>query len=440
MRGIKLGLALSLCSVVLQTQGIGRPTILPAPTGTLGIGRVTYHWLDSSRAEFLESTATSRRELMVDVWYPAGREVRRPRAPYLPGLPHLRRLLSDSVLRRHFAPAYAPVEAGLVRTHATEGTAARCPAGRCPLLIFSHGGGVDRSFYSSQYEDLASNGYIVAVIAHTYDTHLVVFPDGRAIPSAPAPRDTLPPDSTLPRWRRDLQRELRSQAYLRRVIDVEVGDIRYVMDQMSRYARDARLRAPFLRQVDLKRIGALGHSAGGEAAAFACQVDGRLKACLNQDGVMHNLPFTRDAAGRTMNQPFMYIGRAYTPSRLSDDQLASMEMTRLEADSLFRAIAAGQDDLLSDIPAGAYRITLKTPGISHMSFSDEPLVEADGDSAKTANALLALRMVETYSRAFFDRTLVGRTTTPLDRPTGTDSVTVTVDRFSPSSRPRLSPR
>jgi len=136
----------------------------------------------------------------------------------------------------------------------------------------------------------------------------------------------------------------------------------------------------------------------------------------------------------------MYIGRAYTPSRLSDDQLASMEMTRREADSLFRAIASGQDDLLSDMPAGAYRITLKTPGITHMSFSDEPLVEADGDSAKTANALLALRMVETYSRAFFDRTLVGRTTTPLDRPTGTDSVTVTVDRFSPSSRPRLSPR
>jgi hypothetical protein len=237
-----------------------------------------------------------------------------------------------------------------------------------------------------------------------------------------------------------LQRELRSQAYLRRVIDVEVGDIRYVIDQMSRYTRDARLRAPFLRQVDLKRIGALGHSAGGEAAAFACQVDGRLKACLNQDGVMHNRPFTRDAAGQTMNQPFMYIGRAYTPPRLSDGQLASMEMTRFEADSLFRAIRAGQDDLLSDMPAGAYRITLKTPGITHMSFSDEPLIEAGGDSAKTANGLLSLRMIEIYSRAFFDRTLLGRTTTALDRPTGADSASVTVVRFSPSSTPRLSPK
>src|SRR5260370_27504443 len=136
---------------------------------------------------------------------------------------------------------------------------------------------------------------------------------------------------------------------------------------MSRYARDARPRAPFRRQVDLKRIGALGHSAGGEAAAFACQVDGRLKACLNQDGVMHNLPFTRDAVGRTMNQPFMYIGRAYTPSRLSDDQLASMAMTPREPDSLFRAIASRQDDLLSDMPPVAHRLTLNTPRTTHLT-------------------------------------------------------------------------
>ncbi len=201
MHGIKLGLALSLGCTVLQAQEFGSPDILPSPTGSLGIGRVTYHWLDSSRAEFLESNATSRRELMVDVWYPAGREVSWPRAPYLPDLLHLQRLLGDSVLRRQFAPAYALVEAGRLRTHAIEGTAARCPAGGCPLLIFSHGGGVDRSFYSSQYEDLASNGYIVAVIAHTYDTHLVVFPDGRAVPSAPPARDTLPPDGrTRTRW------------------------------------------------------------------------------------------------------------------------------------------------------------------------------------------------------------------------------------------------
>src|SRR5207302_5064302 len=173
------------------------------------------------RAEFLFTDVKARREVMVDVWYPARRVKETLGAPYLPDLPRLQRVLGDSALRREFAPASAAIEAGLLRSHATVGALPTCPTRGCPLLIFSHGGGVDRSFYSSQYEDLASHGYIVAVIAHTYDTHLVVFPDGRAVPSAPQPRDTVPPDSTLPRWRRDLQRELRSQAYLRRVIDVE---------------------------------------------------------------------------------------------------------------------------------------------------------------------------------------------------------------------------
>ena len=223
------------------------------------------------------------------------------------------------------------------------------------------------------------------------------------------------------------------------MIGVEVADIRFVIDQLTRYAHDVRLRAPFARKLDLTRIGALGHSAGGEAAAFACQVEARIKACLNQDGVMNNLPFSRDASGMTMNQPFMYFGRIsdYRRPQLSDQQLASMEMTRAEADSLFRAIAAAQDDLLSDMPGGAYRVRLKVPGATHMSFSDQPLIEGAGDSVKTANARLALAITRTYTRAFFDRSLLGRTQTPLDGAVAFDSALVDVKRFVPTAvRPR----
>ena len=433
---ITAGLFLLLSPTEPQVQSVGCPPLLPCPTGAFGIGRVTYHWVDSSRAAFLDPQAGPRRELIIDVWYPAGRGVGLPRAPYLPDLAHLMHVLGDSVLRSEFAPAYAAMESGVLQTHAGEGTPATCPTGGCPLLIFSHGGGVDRSSYTSQYEDLASHGYLVAAIAHTYDTHLVVLPDGRVVRAAPAFCDTLPVDSILPRWRRELERESRSQAYLRRVIAVEVADIRFAIDQLNRYTHDPRLRAPFLRKLDLTRIGALGHSSGGEAAALACQVDARLKACLNQDGVMHNLPFARDAAGRTMRQPFMYIGRTIA-RRLSDAQLAWMEMTRAEADSLFHTIAAGQDDLLSDLPGGAYRVRLTVPGVTHMSFSDEPLIEGAGDSVKTANARLALAIIERYTRAFFDKSLLGHTQTLLDSAVVFDPALVEVERFGPTvARPR----
>ena len=414
-------------------QGPGASNLLPPPTGPSVIGRITYHWVDSSRAEFLQEDAPGRRELIVDVWYPAGPEPARPVATYLPDLGTLRAAIADSLMLRHFAPAYAAMEAGRLTTHAVEASRAQCPPDGCPVLVFSHGGGVDRSFYTAQYEDFASHGYLVAAVAHTFDTHVVVFPDGRVITAAPARPDTMALDRSIPAWRHQLERERRSEAYVQRIIQVEADDIRFVIDQLTRYAYDPALGAPFFRRANLNAIGALGHSAGGEAAARACQLDARIRACLNQDGVMHNLPFARDTAGRTMKQPFMYISREYKRPPLSDSQLSVMEMTRAQADSVFHAIATGQDELLADMPAGAYRVTLTVPGMTHMSFSDEPLIEASGDSVKTANALLALRIVGTYSRAFFDHTLFGKPASALGHPNPADSAFVRVERFRPKS-------
>jgi hypothetical protein len=57
---------------------------------------------------------------------------------------------------------------------------------------------------------------------------------------------------------------------------------------------------------------------------------------------------------------------------------------------------------------------------------DLPLLGATGDSA--AEALLNLRIVRTYTRAFFDRCLLGLRATALDapRPLAAD---VTLERF-----------
>lgn len=399
-------------------------TILPAPTGSLRVGRVTRYWADSSRAEFLDPRAAPRRELMVDVWYPAPRAARGETAPYLPLLPTLRRVANDSLMRRRYRPAYAAMEAGRLAIHAIEDAPAQCPRGGCPVLIFAHGGGVDRSSYTAQFEDLASHGYVIASIAHTFDTHAVVFPDGRVVRNKPAPPDTLPDDPALPVWRREMAREERSQAYVRSLVAVAAADIRFVLDRLG-----SDRGAPFSRQLDLKRAGALGHSVGGEAAALTCQLDSRFKACLNQDGAMHNLPFSRNSAGKTMRQPFMYFTRFNPRPDAPDSVLAAMEISRAQMDSLINDIAAGPYRLLRDVPSGAYLVTLMIPNASHMAFSDEPLIEARDDSANAASALVALRIVNRYTRAFFDHTLLGRRDTPLDRPPPSDSAFVRVEVF-----------
>jgi predicted dienelactone hydrolase len=404
------------------------PNLLPLPTGSWHVGRITYDWVDSTRAPFLDSTETGHREVLVDVWYPT--TTREGSAPYLPNIADFRVAMSDSVARWRFSPEYAAIESGALRTRATEGAPVQCPSGGCPLLVFSHGGGVDRSLYTAQYEDLASHGYIVAAVAHTGDTHRVVFPGGRSIgATALAPVPEPPEWKSMPAWRRGFAQSVARANQGRRVLRVEAADIRFVIDRMTRLG--VASGSAFASKVDVTRVGALGHSAGGMAAALACQLDARIRACLNQDGAMANLPFDRDAAGRTMPQPFMYITRTYVRPVDSDSALTVLEMTRAENDSLLNSLQFRPDALLADMPGGAWRVTIRISGTTHMAFSDEPLILAAGDSVKTRAALQALRVTNVYTRAFFDTTLREAPGTPLDRPPSADSSVVTIERFVP---------
>ncbi len=142
-----------------------KPNLLSPPSRPSPVGRISFDWVDSSRATDLDASDA---------------------AGYLPYLADFRVAMDDSIARRRFAPEYAAIAAGTLRTHATESAPLHCLAAGCALLILSHGGGVDRSLYSAQYEDLASHGFVVAAIAHSGDTHRVVFPGGRSVAATAA--------------------------------------------------------------------------------------------------------------------------------------------------------------------------------------------------------------------------------------------------------------
>jgi dienelactone hydrolase len=404
--------------------------ILPWPSGPRPIGRTTYHWIDSSRKE-THAEGTGYREVMVDVWYPARIGPTYARAIYLPNLSTLERSLPRDELAKEFAPAYDALQRGDLRTHAQQDVPAYCARPGCPLLVFSHGGGVDRSFYTAQYEDLASHGYVVAAIAHTYLTHALVFPEGRVVRLAKRPRPVFSPDSSYPIWRQEGDANL---AYVRARAEIGAADVRFVVNQVIRYAGNPFLRAPFLGQVDSRRIGALGHSAGGHTAVRACQTDPRIKACMNQDGIVQNLPIVRDSAGQTMKQPFMYFGRVeLPPPPLTEEEMSRYQMTQAQGDSLVRVRPLEQVAVIADNAAGAWRVRLAATDATHMSFSDEILINAFGDSAKTASALRDLRLVQRYTRAFFDYTLRRSPATPLERPIQSDTSFIVIERYPPKS-------
>jgi predicted dienelactone hydrolase len=60
------------------------------------------------------------------------------------------------------------------------------PAGQqrsLPLVVLSPGFTNSRSALTALAEDLASHGYVVAGIDHTYESHATAFPDGRVTTS-----------------------------------------------------------------------------------------------------------------------------------------------------------------------------------------------------------------------------------------------------------------
>ena len=72
--GSALAISLSLAFPVFR---------FPHPTGPYEIGTLTYHWVDDSRIEIFTANPNDRRELIVQIWFPAKAGSPTPEMPYL---------------------------------------------------------------------------------------------------------------------------------------------------------------------------------------------------------------------------------------------------------------------------------------------------------------------------------------------------------------------
>jgi len=403
-----------------QETSMGRQ--LPQPTGPLPVGRVTVHWSDTSRAEPL-AVDRGPRELMVDIWYPADAASGAP-ARYF-GSSAFDEAQSADRLRVLLRSAYESIRGGHVLTHAIEGVPFARSVLRAPVLIFSHGGGEARETYSAQLEDLASHGYVVAAISHTHEAVLTVFPDGRRVPLAPKrwPRPTTTGIEGLPPAQEANPDRLRWWA----------DDIRFVLNELTRVEGPSS-GSPLAGRLDLSRVGAFGHSAGGQAAAHACQIEQRLRACLNQDGLSAFAPYYLNGDGWGMDQAFMLIVRN-TPRELpTKEDLAALGMTLSQANDLLSRLDTRQDATLRNTGRGAYRVLLEAAATTHADFTDLPFLQSTTpDEAETRARIIGT--VRSVTRAFFDKTLKGLEVPFLNGHVATAFVEG-VQKFEPANRPR----
>jgi predicted dienelactone hydrolase len=373
----------------------GPPDMLPAPSGEFKVGRITVEWTDRSRLEPL-SPNHEPRALMVDIWYPADAADGPPES-YLNATAFEAALGADGFTKQ-FGTAADAIRRGAVRTHAAPGAHFAASAKRCPVLIFSPGGGMVREVYAAQLEDLASHGYVVAAISHPYDAIATVFPDGRTILYSGKRWPGIP--------------SVEGEVNLNQ-LEWHARDIRFVLEQLSQAQQTGSPSVPFARYLDLTRVGAFGHSFGGEAAARACQIDPHLKACLDQDGLAGMRPFNLDPRDWGMDQAFMLIERSGPTGPLSEKDLAEMKLTRESAENLLLRLRAYQEQVMRSTGGGSWRVILDRQATTHMDFSDLPLIGAFGGPDAEARVGV-IQIIRSLTRAFFDKTLRGLSAPELD--------------------------
>jgi dienelactone hydrolase len=352
---------LAITVVFFTTCFAGEPPKLPLPSGPFGIGRVGYDWIDESRAH---------RELMVYLWYPTKGNQADVHGPFIPGAkqmdaaPEAQRYMRDL-----FAANWPLIVSGAIYSHAVDRAPVAKIRGRSPVIVFSHGAGGTGFDYTSLIEDLVSRGYVIAAIEHTDLGAVVVFPDGRTI----VPHE-------------DLMRS--SGSRIGQAISEGAADVRFVLDRLTELSAGNPHQFLLAGKLDLTRVATMGHSAGAEYAARAGQLDARFKACVDLDGGMAPIAALPEFSdGATMKQPLLFLEAYHPESKTGGTHQQIMEFYKK------------REEQLQTCPKGSYAVVLKSPGMIHASFGDDPLLN------EVSGAQHNLDLIEQFIRAFLDKTL-----------------------------------
>jgi predicted dienelactone hydrolase len=335
------------------------------PSGEYAVGTTTLYFQDGSRDEIYSNDPEDVRELNVQVWYPGRLSDDAEFAPYMTRLD----LSAPAFARFLGLPSFVLNHVSLIDTHAILEAPFAEEGSPFPVLIFSHGWGGTRTQSTYLMEELASHGYVVVALDHTYGALVTVFPDDRVVLQK---TDILEQDQSDEEFKRSANT----------LIGVWAGDVHFILDQLEAM-NDGNLESPFEGRLDLDRVGIFGHSTGGGNAVQVCWLDSRCKVGLALDAWLE--PVSLEALDEGLDQPFMFL---WSEGWGSDENKVRFQR------------------LYKELRGDSYQLEIE--GTRHYDFSDLPLLSPlspwfglkgpiDGERV--------LGIINEYVVAYFDRYL-----------------------------------
>ena len=346
----------------------GHTPCLPEPTGGCPVGTTSLWLRDTSRPDPW-AAGVNVRELMVSLWYPATPSDGR-RASYMTPAESELQLTSRGL---------TGVPPGVLSTTRTNAVSDAKPAGlqrSLPLIVLSPGFTNSRSALTALAEDLASHGYVVAGIDHTYESFATAFPDGRVTTCLA----------------REARRTGNGFWEKEKVVTGRAADVCFVLNELT----GTHPAWPGAGLIDPARIAMAGHSIGGAAAIAAMLADSRVLAGIDLDGAT-----AAPIPDEGLSGAFLFLGKQsnYTPGTPGKKS----------------AVITWERDwkLLT-----GWKRWLVVAGAIHASFTDLALL-ADQVGIDVGAALPGARSLDitrVYVRAFFDQHLRSKPEALLDQP------------------------
>ena len=377
----------------------------PAPTGPFAVGSTRLYFVDSSRQDAFAPNPHAPRELLVVVWYPAEPAAGAEPEHFWPEVS----ATWPTIAHQLHLPAFLPTHLRLVKSHSYLDAPVAHSKAQYPVLIFSHGYGSTPWQNTPQMEELASHGFIIFSIGHTYESAALAFPDRRIVPLNQTRFEALTKAAASDRMKeltaqlqnannpteiRQIATQMTQASSAQESLVVWVADTQYLMDELAKINAGAEGGATqpgkrFANRLDLARLGIFGMSFGGATAGQLCMVDPRCKAGLNMDGKQSG-----DAMNHKLSVPFFYF---------------SSESSKEDC-KINHAI---YENSLGDF----YSVHVNHS--AHLNFSDVSLILPSFKNTRLLGSISAQemeRIMSAYTLAFFRKYLQGKSAPLLEGP------------------------
>jgi dienelactone hydrolase len=144
------------------------------------------------------------------------------------------------------------------------------PSNSCPLIVFSHGGISTNTSNLSLYKELASHGYVVVSIDHTYHAIATEIDGKKIYIDSGYMRELTEEDS-----HKDIEN---SYKCFQKWMQLRTDDINFIIDT---FIEESQSKSDsFCRLINTSNIGLAGHSLGGSAALGVARQRGDIKAVI----------------------------------------------------------------------------------------------------------------------------------------------------------------